>query len=500
MICTLAKTAGVGMTMRKTFSVCFLGAFLFALILPAVQAQTLTPLYSFNANGSGDPTQFENSGTLSQGQDGSIYTASVSGGAGTYPYPDGAFFSMTTSGALTESFVFTFSNEQGCPYGCNPYSGAEQLPDGSFLVAPLAGGQYGDGTVVHFTPNGSGFNATTLYDFTGGSDGGEPNAAPILGPDGNYYGTTVCGGATPCVNSQGCGTVYQLTPSGTLGWVYQFDGTHGCHSFAPLLLGKDGNFYGTALTGGTCSQCGLVFKITPAGVLTVLHNFNGSDGYEPTAPLIQGTDGNFYGTAVVGIGSNGVIFKMTPAGRLTVLHSLKNDESEGADFYAGLMQATDGNFYGVTAAGGASNWGTIVRVGSKGGTTFSVLYNFDGISAGGLKVPLVQHTNGSFYGFGNNGGAYTYGTFFSFVPTIPLKPFASLVSTSGSVGTTIGILGQGLTGTKKVTFYNLVPATFTVVSDTYITATVPTGATTGFVTVKTATGTLKSSKKFVVTP
>ena len=453
-------------------------------------AQTPTVLYNFNANNSGDPLGFSNSGTLAQGQDGNIYTTSNSGGTGSYPYPEGTLFSMTPAGSLTELLTFAYSNENGCPEGCNPYSGVEPLPDGNFLVAPLTGGQSGYGPVLIVSPNGT---VTQLYSFTGGSDGGQPYASPILGTDGNYYGTTACGGATPCGNmTQGCGTVYQLTPAGTLGWVHQFTGTDGCNGLSPLVQGKDGNFYGST-SGGT----GSIFRVTPAGVFTFLNKSQGG----VTAPLVQGSDGNLYGTAVSGSGTCGTIFKVTPAGKLTVLHALSGDESEGCDFYAGVVQGTDGYFYAVTTAGGQNNWGTIVRVGSKGGSTFSVLYHFDGangVIGGGVKVSLLQHTNGSFYGLSNVGGTYNYGTFFSWNPSTPLKPFVSLVTTSAPVGATIGILGQGFTGTKKVAFSGIV-ASFTVISDTYLTAAVPTGAKSGFVTVKTPSGTPKSSEKFTVT-
>ena len=489
MFCTRGSLARINSTIR-----CVLTAGVLATVLvAAAQAQSPTALYSFDANGSGDPLGFTDPGTLAQGQDGNIYTTSDSGGRAGYPYPEGTVFNITPTGSsLTEVVTFTsVGSGQGCSIGCSPQSGVEPLPDGNFLVAPITGGQSGYGPVLIVSPNGS---VTQLYSFTGGSDGGQPYASPILGADGNYYGTTVCGGATPCGNySQGCGTIYQLTPAGTLGWVHQFTGTDGCNGLSPLVQGKDGNFYGST-SGGT----GSIFRVTPAGVFTFLNKSQGGI----TAPLVLGSDGNLYGTAVTGSGTCGTIFKMTPTGKLTVLHTLSGDESEGCDFYAGVVQGTDGYFYAVTTAGGQNNWGTIVRVGSKGGSTFSVLYHFDGangVIGGGVKVSLLQHTNGSFYGLSNVGGTYNYGTFFSWNPSTPLKPFASLATTSGPVGTTIGILGQGFTGTKKVAFSGIV-ASFTVISDTYLTATVPTGAKSGFVTVKTPSGTLKSSKKFTVTP
>src|ERR1700675_964030 len=265
MFCTRGSLAGVYRAIRVVSIIGVLTMFLGSVSA----AQTPTALYSFDANNSGDPLSFENTGTLAQGQDGNIYTTSVSGGTGSYPYPEGTLFSMTPAGSLTELLAFTYSNENGCPDGCNPYSGVEPLPDGNFLVAPLTGGQSGYGPVLIVSPTGS---VTPLYSFTGGSDGGQPYAAPILGTDGNYYGVTTCGGGTPCGNmSQGCGTIYQLTPAGTLGWVYQFNGgSDGCFGFAPLVEGKDGNFYGST-GGGT----GSIFRVTPAGVFTFLNKSQG---------------------------------------------------------------------------------------------------------------------------------------------------------------------------------------------------------------------------------
>ncbi len=485
MFCTRGSLARVNRTIRSVFTAVVMAA----LLGTAAQAQTPTVLYNFAPNGPG-PLGFLNPGTVSQGQDGAIYTTSVeSPGLGYY---SGMFFSMTTGGNLSQLFAFpSYIQGQPCPYGNSPYSGTSASPDGTYLVATLGCG-LGWGTVLTMTPSGS---ANIVYSFTDGVEGGQPVAAPILGTDGNYYGVTECGGATPCGNtSQGCGTVYQLTPAGTLGWVHQFTGTDGCNGFAPLVQGKDGNLYGS-----TAGGAGSIFRVTPTGVFTFLNNSQGGI----TAPMVVGSDGNLYGTAAGGGNGQGSIFKITPAGKLTVLHSLSADGSEGGNLYAGLVQGTDGYFYGVATGGGTNGYGTIFRVGSKGGSTFSVLYDFDGangVVGGAVEVSLLQHTNGSFYGLSNAGGTYGSGTFLSWNPSTPLRPFASLVTTLGPVGATIGVLGQGFTATKKVTFPKLVPATYTVVSDTYMTVTVPTGATTGFVMIKTAKGTLKSSKKFTVTP
>ena len=241
-----------------------------------------------------------------------------------------------------------------------------------------------------------------------------------------------------------------------------------------------------------------MFKITPAGVLTVLYSFDSTHGSHPNGPLVQGSDGNFYGTTSSG-GSldGGVVFKLTPSKVLTVLHNFdaKPGSVDGSVVDAGVIQATDGNFYGVTDAGGTNGFGTVYKVTSTG--VYSVLYNLVKATGSVPETTLRQHTSGKFYGETNSGGANSLGALFSF--DVRLKPFVSELPTSGKVAKSIGILGSGFTGTTAVNF-NGTNATYSVVSDTYISATVPSGAGTGFVSVVTPGGTLKSNLKFRVTP
>jgi uncharacterized repeat protein (TIGR03803 family) len=255
----------------------------------------------------------------------------------------------------------------------------------------------------------------------------------------------------------------------------------------------------------------VVFKITASGTLSVLYDFDFTHGGRPISPLVQGSDGSFYGTTSTGGAPGaGVIFKITSSGTLTVLHVM-NGTTDGGYPTAGLVQATDGNFYGVNSQGGTnacitgSGCGTIFKISPRSPYAYTVLYNFDGTGGSYPAVTLLQHTNGTLYADTNVGGTGNVlpcmtgqcGVFYSF--NLGLEPFVSLVSTSGKVGNTIGILGQGFTGTTGVSF-NGTPATvFKVRSGTFLTATVPSGATTGFVTVTTPRRPLKSNKKFRVT-
>jgi uncharacterized repeat protein (TIGR03803 family) len=187
-----------------------------------------------------------------------------------------------------------------------------------------------------------------------------------------------------------------------------------------------------------------------------------------------------------------VIFKLTRQGVLTVLHNFGDRPQDGVNPYAGLVQGSDGNFYGVTPAGGAS-WGVIFKITPAG--TYSILYSFDGANGAYPNGAPMQHTNGKLYGLTNRGGPDQLGVIYSF--DIGLRPFVKFVLPRGRVGQTGGILGQGFTGTTSVILKGI-PANFTVVSDTYIRATVPPDATTGYVTVTTPSGTLTSNVPFHV--
>jgi uncharacterized repeat protein (TIGR03803 family) len=232
-------------------------------------------------------------------------------------------------------------------------------------------------------------------------------------------------------------------------------------------------------------------------MFTTLHQFDVTDGEYPSSALIEGSNGDFYGTTQTGgVNGVGVVFKMTSAGKVKVLHNFNRNGIDGIEPLDGLVQATDGNFYGVTTQGGTFDDGTIFVI-SPTGKSYSVLNSFDGTNGMYPQVGLLQHTTGLFYGLTSYGGTNDYGTFYNF--DAGLKPFVSLVPPSGVAGSTVGILGQGLTGTKEVSFTGG-KAAFTVVSDTYLTATVPSDAKTGTVSVKTPGGTLKSNKKFYVTP
>lgn len=463
--------------------------------------------------------------------------------------------------------------------GAYAVQGPVQGPDGNLYGTTLFGGTYYAGNLYQLTSTGM---LTTIYNFCAQpscADGSIPNGLGTiaLDADGNVYGSTTSGGSSalsgPCAGF-GCGTIFKITPGGTLTTLYNFCSQPNCVDgdvdSSGVVRGVDGNFYGTTPGqgsnvgpngfGGTLAVgCGTVFKITPQGAFTTIYSFcaqaNCADGISPYTGLTAGADGNLYGiTSGGGANGYGTIFKLTRAGSLTTLHSFSGSDGSCSYGCASMIQAASGNFYGVTLYGGTNNWGTVFEVSSSG--TFQTLYNFcsqlscadggnpnslvqasdgnfyggasyggdgggivfkltpggvltavhvfEGISGlpggypgGQSAYGLTQATNGLFYGTTTSGGAAGGGTLFSLATGLP--PFVQTLTVVGVVGATVDILGTNLTDATGVHF-NGVAAPFTVTSSSLISAAVPAGATTGWVTVTTPSGTLRSIVRFRIKP
>jgi uncharacterized repeat protein (TIGR03803 family) len=256
--------------------------------------------------------------------------------------------------------------------------------------------------------------AATLYAFSGGADGRYPDSGLTAGLDGDFYGTTTFGGA------HGLGTVYKITSAGVHTVLYSFTGgpNDGQHPASGLELGSDGAFYATTTAGGAFGL-GTFFRITHAGVATLLYSFagTGSSGARPQGLTLL-ADGNFYGTTTSG-GANGLgtVFRMTSQGVQTVLHSFTPD-SAGHTPVAGLSSNSDGYLYGVTYYGGTNNLGTIFRL-APNGTGFVTLHSFAGGAADGQYpgTKLRNVADGTLYGSTGAGGAHGRGTLFRYNPT-----------------------------------------------------------------------------------
>jgi uncharacterized repeat protein (TIGR03803 family) len=359
-------------------------------------------LYSFGSS-STDATGPD--GMLTQGTDGNFYGATSRGGAS----GKGVVFKITPTGEETLLHSFTGSPSDGAsPETTRLIQGT----DGNFYGVTPAGGANDRGTIFMLTPEGI---ETVLYSFAGGTgDGALPFCGLVQGSDGNFYGTTLQGGLNDT------GTVFKFTLAGVETILFSFApfGSVAATSlYAALLQGSDGNLYGMSMNGGLTNN-GTVFRVTTDGALTVLHSFGGSDdGFSPNLRLIFGNDGNLYGTTGDG-GANaapvglGTVFKLTPDGVETVLHSFAEKPLDGNHPEGGLVQGSDGNFYGTTAFGGANDLGTVFKLTPAGIET--VLYSFTGGPSDGSRPidNMVEGSDGYLYGMTSEGGASNQGTFF----------------------------------------------------------------------------------------
>lgn len=299
---------------------------------------------------------------------------------------------------------------------------------------------------------------TDLADLTYSTGGGPQYEALIQGPDGNFYGTTELGGP-----NNGFGTAFKMTPSGTLTVIYNFGSFFGdgLAPFGGLVLGTDGNFYGTT-AGGGANNAGTVFKLTPAGKETILHNFDTTDGKTPVASLIQASNGKFYGTTEYG-GANmsqcsnlgcGTVFEITASGAFTSLYSFCSQANctDGAQPFAPLMQASNGELYGTTNMGGTSTYGTVFEISTSG--AFNSLHSFTGDLTDGAfpEAGLMQATNGLLYGTTYGGGNPGAGAVYQMTLSGQVTLFASFDFTNG-VSPTAGIV-QGTDGNFYGTTYS----------------------------------------------
>jgi uncharacterized repeat protein (TIGR03803 family) len=447
-------------------------------------------------------------GSLVQGIDGNFYGVTSNGGA----YQQGAIFSIAPDGVLTTLHSFDGTD------GYNLVAGLVLGSDGNFYGTAENGGNNLSGacdsesgtapgmcgTVFKITPAGT---FTVLYNFDG-THGSYPQSSLFQGFDGDFYGTTVGGG------KNGMGTVFKITSSGELTTIYDFCGASACPagtypSPGPLVQGTDGNFYGTTISGGlgnncvdavgATEACGTVFKITPAGTLTTLHTFclasNCPDGALPLTGVIIGPDGAFYGsTPLGGEYGGGTVFRITSTGSLTTVYNFCQPATGCADgeYPSALMLGSDGNFYGTTSGGGGNidiNSGTLFQLTPKG--VLTTLHTFDYITDGVGGLGLTQSTNGILFGLATEPPQFGGGSVFTYDEG--LAPFVETLPLGGNAGTSVLIFGTAVEDVTSVRFDNT-SATFTVISDQEIETTVPKGAATGTVSLPVLDGLLGTLK------
>ncbi len=376
----------------------------------SAHAQTFTTLYSFVGFKQG---QNPNGGLVLDPQ-GNLYGTSA-GGIG----QQGIVFEISPSNSETLLYKFRIAT------GVQPQSGLVRDSSGNFYGTTYAGGAHHNaGTIFELTPSGT---ETVLHSFANNPgtrrkppDGFAPFASLVFDAQGNLYGTTASGGNYACNAPYGCGAVFKLTPSGTETLLYKFNGqTDGAFPIAPLIFDQAGNLYGTTVGGGS-GDCGVVFKLTPAGTETVLYRFTcGADGGIPYG-LIFDTNGNLYGTTADGGISNsqcprgcGVVFKLTQSGTETVLYSFTGGP-DGSGPGGSLVSDNSGRLYGAAYSGGDFNCGTLFGLTPAG--SFAVLHTFTCGDGAGPNGSLILDNQGNLYGTTGYGGAYSFGTVFKLTP------------------------------------------------------------------------------------
>jgi len=509
-----------------------------AQILPVSPTQpdsvVVTVLYKFAYDGIG-PNGYSHGkilySELIQGADGNFYGTTVNGGSGVCAdgfgvEGCGTIFKLTPGGVETVLYNFTYDpNTNTAINGIYPFGGLVQGKDGNFYGTASAGGEpkagcngyvVGCGTIFKITPSGK---FTLLHRFmgaaTGFNEGGIPLGRLIQAIDGKFYGTTNQGGVVQGFFNQG--TIFSITSSGTFSTLHYFDGVHvvdGRNPYAGLIQGKDGAFYGTTQFGGT-DGVGTVFRFTKSGGVTVLHSFvqptHGffPDGAFPLAALLQAADGNLYGASTTGgavqSDDDGTLFRITIKGAFTKLWDF-NFKTGGSYPQGGLIEASDGKLYGTTlnSAQPDCSCGTVFQITPSG--TFTQLIAFEDVNDGRwpLSVPL-QGGNGILYitnsrgpSIGPHDGGGTIVQVDNGLPK-PKPAISKFSPAGGTVGQKVTISGNHFVGTTKVSFHGTAAA-FTVKSTNTVTATVPTGATSGPITVTNGGGSATSTTSFTVLP
>lgn len=374
----------------------------FASVVDGQTTPTFTTLHRFTGtNGEGSDPQ----SAPILGSDGALYGTTNTGGTS----GNGTIYRILVNGtAFTTQHSFTGTNGEGFHPNATLLLGSGSV----FYGATSGGGTGNGGTIYRLSADGK--TLVALYSFVGTNSLAPSPNTMILGSDGALYGTTVDGG----VYSNG--SVFRLTIDGkTFTTLYSFTGGNGQGNFpeAGLLQGSDGAFYGTTQGESDAPNNGTVFRLTADGkTFKVLHTFSGTDNYAfPEATVIQGSDGNLYGTTLGGgTRSSGSVFRLSTSGTaFATLHSFTGGSGDGANPYGAMVQGSDGAFYGTTNAGGTGGYGSVYRL-SSDGTTLTTIHSFTGPTGDGLhpQSTLTKDSGGNLYGTTAGGSGGNSGTIF----------------------------------------------------------------------------------------
>jgi uncharacterized repeat protein (TIGR03803 family) len=375
-----------------------LGAAIISTFPARAQTYKETLLHTFTGGHGANPEA-----ALIRDAKGNLYGTTVYGGASGV----GTVFKLSSNGRETVLYSFT-----GGADGKYPTDDLIMDAKGHLYSTTLEGGASGAGTVFKLSGKG---RETVLYSFTGGVDGASPSGGLIMDADGNLYGVTTEGGAS------GAGTVFKVSGKGTETVLYSFTGgADGKYPTGGLIMGAEGNLYGTTLEGGA-SGAGTVFTLTKKGAETVLYSFTGgADGALPGTALIMDAKGDLYGSAWGG-GSHdacslgcGTVFKVSSKGKETTLYIFTGG-TDGQHPDGSLILDAKGNLYSTTSYGGRSGDGVVFKVSGK--ATETVLYSFTGGASGANPYAgLIVDAKGNLYGTTIYGGAAGLGTIFKLTP------------------------------------------------------------------------------------
>jgi uncharacterized repeat protein (TIGR03803 family) len=469
----------------------------------AATAQTagnITQLIAFPCSQSGTCAGGANPSSLIQASDGNFYGTTQT--SEFERFQGGTIFKLTPTGKATLLFTFTANSQGNFLNGNSPTGGLVEGADGFLFGTAALGGANNQGVVFRISKSGKGFQV--LHSFCAQvncADGAVPVGGLTLGNDGSLFGTTNAGGIESpfCLSGGGCGTIFHITETGSFKVLHALNfSTDGGTPLFGLLKGSDGNFYG--LDQGNNAN-GNIFRITPGGQFSIVFNLPDTD--DPVTGLVQASNGNLFGATINGEGGTEIqLFTITIDG--TGFQSLPPafNATIQLETFPTLIQASDGNLWGVFSTNGNSGNGTVFSLGLDGTLLQSI--SFDGADGAQPNSQLVQKTDGTLVGTTSSGGVVPQGdnsggTVFTLNVGLPAPTpvIAAFTPSSGAVGTKVTIRGSNFVGTTAVAF-NGVSASFQVLNSQFLSATVPTGATSGPIKVTNQGGTATGTQTFTV--